>query len=169
MLATYHGFDNSFLDSMDDSAPSLPINIQGETPQHIKDYITSQAMDQILQSDEILANADESLRNLIDDIINNLRVPIQDVDAYELAKVLAYSAGLHRLTHFGAQAASTSVVVQMDTDYFQMMIMTAAACAIGAMMPTSILLHHCLMAPKGCWCISFSHCYTANQCSPNGR
>ena len=75
-----------------------------------------------------------SFRELIDEIIDNLRIPIRDWGVYELAKAMAFTADLERLRNLGALAASTSVVVTVDDDYYQAMILTVAASALGAIL-----------------------------------
>ena len=48
-VTTYHSFgDDLFLNSVDDSISENPINLQGETPEQLADFITKQAMDTLL-------------------------------------------------------------------------------------------------------------------------
>ena len=69
---------------MDDSIPETPINLQGETPEKLADFIAQQAMDHLLPAANMIEET--SFRELIDEIIDNLRVPIHDWGVYELAK-----------------------------------------------------------------------------------
>ena len=55
---------------MDDSVPETPINLQGETPEQLADFIAQQAMDFLLPTTNLVEET--SFRELIDEIIDNL-------------------------------------------------------------------------------------------------
>ena len=76
-VTTYHGFGESYLESMDDSVPEFPINLQGDTAEQLANFITQQTMDQLILSDDLCVD-DATLRRLIDEIIETLRVPVRE-------------------------------------------------------------------------------------------